>query len=71
MVVKEPVDRFLGNGPVGVALPPAVVGELAQHPFLDFERYPPGTSYYLRLTTESYPHITARTSNDPASTTRL
>ena len=35
--VEEPVDRFFGDRPVRVALPPAVVGELAQHPFLDFE----------------------------------
>ena len=37
MAVKEPVDRFFGDGPVRVALPLAVAGELAQHPFLDFE----------------------------------
>ncbi len=35
--VKEPLDRFLGDGPIRVALPRAVAGELAQHPFLDFE----------------------------------
>jgi hypothetical protein len=35
--VKESVDRFFGDRPVRVALPPAVVGELAQDPLLDFE----------------------------------
>jgi hypothetical protein len=35
--VKEPVDRFFGDRPVRVALPLAVLGELAQNPLLDFE----------------------------------
>ena len=35
--VKEPFDRFLGDRPVRVALPPAVLHELAQNPFLDLE----------------------------------
>ena len=35
--VEEPVDRFFGDRPVRVALLPAVVGELTQDPFLDFE----------------------------------
>jgi hypothetical protein len=35
--VEEPVGRFFGDRPVRVALPPAVVRELAQNPFLDFE----------------------------------
>jgi hypothetical protein len=32
--VEEPVDRFFGDRAVRVALPPAMVDELAQHPFL-------------------------------------
>ena len=35
--VEEPVDRFFGDRAVRVALPAAVVGELAQHPLLDLE----------------------------------
>ena len=38
--IEEPVDRFLGDGPVRVALLPAVGGELAQHPFLVPEPVP-------------------------------
>ena len=42
--VEEPVDRFPGDRPVRVALPPAVVGELAQHPFRDLEPVPAGVA---------------------------
>ena len=35
--VKEPADCLLGDRPVRVALPLAVVCELAQDPFLNFE----------------------------------
>jgi hypothetical protein len=40
--VEEPLDRFFGDRTVRVALPPAVVDELAQDPFLDFEPVPAG-----------------------------
>ncbi len=42
--VEEPVDGFPGDGPVRVALLPAVAGELAQHPFLDLEPVPAGVA---------------------------
>jgi len=42
--VKEPVGRLLGDGPVRVALPLAVGGELAQHAFGDLEPVPAGVA---------------------------
>src|SRR5260370_29331438 len=42
--VEEPVDRFPGDGPVRVALSPAIAGELAQHPLRDLEPVPAGVA---------------------------
>jgi hypothetical protein len=39
--IEKPVEGFFGDRPVRVALPPALLGELAQDPFLDSEPYPP------------------------------
>ena len=43
--VKESVDRFFGGRPVRVALPPAVVRELVQDPFLDCEPVSAGVAH--------------------------
>jgi len=39
--VEEAVDRFFGDRPVRVALPPEVVAELSEDPFLTLNLYPP------------------------------
>ena len=47
--VEEPVDRFFGDRPVRIALPAAVVGELAQHPFRDCEPVSAGVTHSDQL----------------------
>ncbi len=42
--VEEAVDRFFGDRPVRVALPPEVVAELSEDPFLDLEPVPAGAA---------------------------
>ena len=43
--VEEPVERFSGDRPVRVPLPPAVLGELTQDPLWDCEPVPAGVTH--------------------------
>ena len=43
--VEEPVEGFFGDRPVRVALPPAVLRELPQDPFLDLEPVSAGVAH--------------------------
>ena len=43
--VEKPVQCFFGDQPVRIALPPAVLGELAQHPLRDFEPVSAGVTH--------------------------
>ena len=43
--VEKPVERFFGDRPVRVPLPPAVPGELPQNPLLNLESVSAGVTH--------------------------